>query len=87
MITVEFCIGYGIATTRHAHLMRLGQSRVDVFSEARDSALIVIRYIVINRNGSANELEGSSRNFNPWSIFQAMKSVYNKLPEPALTHL
>jgi hypothetical protein len=31
------------------------------------------RYIVINRNGSANELEGTSRNFNPLAIFNDMK--------------
>jgi hypothetical protein len=31
------------------------------------------RYIVINKNGSANELEGSSRNFNPLAVFNDMK--------------
>ncbi|TFK55560.1 hypothetical protein OE88DRAFT_1709994 [Heliocybe sulcata] len=31
------------------------------------------KYIVLNRNGSANELEASSRNFNPLAIFNEMK--------------
>ena len=31
------------------------------------------RYIVINKNGSANELEASSRNYNPLAIFNDMK--------------
>jgi len=35
------------------------------------------KYVVLNRNGSANELEGSSRNFSPWSIFEAMKEQNN----------
>lgn len=34
------------------------------------------RYIVVNRNGSVNELEATSRNFNPFAIFHEMKSVY-----------
>jgi hypothetical protein len=33
------------------------------------------RYIVLNKNGSANELEASSRIFNPLSIFNDMKCV------------
>ncbi|THV08313.1 hypothetical protein K435DRAFT_642027 [Dendrothele bispora CBS 962.96] len=39
------------------------------------------RYIVLNRNGSANELEASSRNFSPLSIFNEMKHQND------LTHL
>ncbi|KAN0132568.1 hypothetical protein V8E53_009584 [Lactarius tabidus] len=35
------------------------------------------KYIVINRNGSANELEGTSRNFNPLAIFNDMKLQSN----------
>ncbi|KAF8969430.1 hypothetical protein BDZ97DRAFT_243762 [Flammula alnicola] len=34
-------------------------------------------YIVLNRNGSANELEMSSRNFNPLAIFNEMKLQNN----------
>lgn len=37
--------------------------------------LTIFRYIVLNRNGSANELEASSRSFNPLAIFNDMKSV------------
>ena len=33
------------------------------------------RYIVLNRNGSANELEMTSRNFNPLVLFNEMKYV------------
>ncbi|KAG7449485.1 uncharacterized protein BT62DRAFT_1054621 [Guyanagaster necrorhizus] len=35
------------------------------------------RYIVLNRNGSANELEASSRAFNPVAIFNDMKLQSN----------
>ncbi|KAJ3828104.1 hypothetical protein F5880DRAFT_1029998 [Lentinula raphanica] len=35
------------------------------------------KYIVLNRNGTANELEGSSRNFNPLAIFNEMKLQNN----------
>ncbi|KZP20193.1 hypothetical protein FIBSPDRAFT_544709 [Athelia psychrophila] len=35
------------------------------------------KYIVLNRNGSANELEGSSRNFSPWVIFETLKEQSN----------
>ena len=34
------------------------------------------RYIVLNRNGSANELEITSRSFNPLVLFNEMKYVY-----------
>ncbi|KAF8272122.1 hypothetical protein EI94DRAFT_1770049 [Lactarius quietus] len=33
------------------------------------------RYVVLNRNGSANELDGSSRNFNPLAIFNDMNNL------------
>lgn len=33
----------------------------------------MLRYIVLNRNGSASELEVSSRSFNPFAIFNEMK--------------
>ncbi|KAF9443324.1 hypothetical protein P691DRAFT_738030 [Macrolepiota fuliginosa MF-IS2] len=39
------------------------------------------KYIVLNRNGSANELQVSSRSFNPVTIFNEMKFQNN------LTHL
>lgn len=35
------------------------------------------KYIVLNRNGSANELEVSSRNFNPVTLFNEMKLQSN----------
>ncbi|EIM85716.1 uncharacterized protein STEHIDRAFT_169568 [Stereum hirsutum FP-91666 SS1] len=35
------------------------------------------KYIVLNRNGSANELEASSRSFNPLAIFNDMKLQSN----------
>ncbi|TDL29843.1 hypothetical protein BD410DRAFT_780342 [Rickenella mellea] len=35
------------------------------------------KYIVLNRNGSANLLEGSSRTFNPLAIFNEMKLQNN----------
>ncbi|GAW05071.1 hypothetical protein LENED_006905 [Lentinula edodes] len=35
------------------------------------------KYIVLNRNGTANELEGSSRGFNPLAIFNEMKLQNN----------
>ncbi|TFK43747.1 hypothetical protein BDQ12DRAFT_675493 [Crucibulum laeve] len=35
------------------------------------------KYIVLNRNGSANELEMSSRNFNPFTVFNEMKLQNN----------
>ncbi|KAF8622059.1 hypothetical protein AX15_007210 [Amanita polypyramis BW_CC] len=35
------------------------------------------KYIVLNRNGSASELEGSSRSFNPFAIFDEMKAQAN----------
>lgn len=33
------------------------------------------KYIVLNRNGSANELQSSSRSFNPMTIFNEIKYV------------
>ncbi|KAF4575138.1 hypothetical protein EYR36_006494 [Pleurotus pulmonarius] len=35
------------------------------------------KYIVLNRNGSANELENSSRNFNPLAMFNEFKLQNN----------
>ncbi|KAF8165556.1 hypothetical protein B0H34DRAFT_689562 [Crassisporium funariophilum] len=35
------------------------------------------KYIVLNRNGSANELEASSRNYNPLAVFNEMKLQNN----------
>ncbi|KAI0303953.1 hypothetical protein BC826DRAFT_980589 [Russula brevipes] len=35
------------------------------------------KYVVLNKNGSANELEASSRNFNPLSLFNDMKLQSN----------
>ncbi|KAH9977651.1 hypothetical protein BGW80DRAFT_767176 [Lactifluus volemus] len=35
------------------------------------------KYIVLNKNGSANELEATSRNYNPLSIFNDMKLQSN----------
>ncbi|KAF9006596.1 hypothetical protein BDQ17DRAFT_1352026 [Cyathus striatus] len=35
------------------------------------------KYIVLNRNGSANELEVSSRNFNPFTLFNELKQQNN----------
>ncbi|KAI0268124.1 hypothetical protein BC834DRAFT_867974 [Gloeopeniophorella convolvens] len=35
------------------------------------------KYIVLNKNGSANELEASSRNYNPLAIFNDMKLQSN----------
>jgi len=35
------------------------------------------KYIMLNRNGSANELEGSSRNYNPMVIFNEFKMQNN----------
>ncbi|KAI0068569.1 hypothetical protein BV25DRAFT_1817434 [Artomyces pyxidatus] len=35
------------------------------------------KYLVLNRNGSANELEATSRNFNPLAIFNDMKLQSN----------
>ncbi|KAJ3574790.1 hypothetical protein NP233_g1519 [Leucocoprinus birnbaumii] len=34
---------------------------------------LFLRYILLNRNGSANELQMSSRNFNPFAIFNELK--------------
>ena len=31
------------------------------------------RYIILNRNGSANLLEGFSRNYNPLTVFHEVK--------------
>ncbi|KAI0307039.1 hypothetical protein B0F90DRAFT_1684632, partial [Multifurca ochricompacta] len=38
---------------------------------------LLYRYIVLNKNGSANELEASSRNYNPLSIFNDLKLQSN----------
>ncbi|PPQ64614.1 hypothetical protein CVT24_008351 [Panaeolus cyanescens] len=35
------------------------------------------KYIVLNRNGSANQLEGSSRSYNPFAIFNQLKTQSN----------
>ncbi|KAJ6490343.1 hypothetical protein C8R47DRAFT_466953 [Mycena vitilis] len=37
------------------------------------------KYIVLNRNGSANQLEASSRNFNPTAIFDDIRLQQNML--------
>lgn len=44
------------------------------------------RYIVVNRNGSVNELEAASRSFNPLTIFHEMKSVCVRQRYFAPTH-
>ena len=36
----------------------------------------VRRYILIRRNGVANELEASSRNYDPLVVFDDFKRVY-----------
>lgn len=34
------------------------------------------KFVVLNKNGTANELEASSRNFNPANIFHDMKCAF-----------
>jgi hypothetical protein len=65
----------GTAVLQAALQMKLGQS-TPPSSEASSPRLIYrIRYIVFNRNGSANQLQITSRGFDPFVIFDDMKSV------------
>jgi hypothetical protein len=73
--SVGFCTGCGTAVRLLVQLTSPGQSKEHY---ARISLSILRcghRYIVLNKNGSANELEASSRIYNPLSILNDMKCV------------
>lgn len=55
--------------------MKPGPSRCPALSPSFWFTADFQRYIVLNRNGSANELEITSRNFNPLVLFNEMKYV------------
>jgi hypothetical protein len=57
----------------YLHLGRVLDKVRAVFLSFVHHIQALARYIVINKNGSANELEASSRNYNPLSIFNDMK--------------
>jgi hypothetical protein len=59
----------------HVLLKSLGPSQRLIFDTMPLHAQYPLRYIVLNRNGSANLLEVSSRNFNPLVLFNEMKCV------------
>jgi len=61
----------------YLHLGRVLDKVRAVFLHFAHRIQALARYIVINKNGSANELEASSRNYNPLSIFNDMKLQSN----------
>jgi hypothetical protein len=67
---------FGIGATLLALLTRHGPSTYALLTIAFSAPDISLRYLVLNRNGSANELETSARNFNPLALFNEMKSVF-----------
>jgi len=70
-------IAYGIEVDPPALRMNLGLSNSSINPiHAPTLRATFPRYIVVNRNGSVNEMEASSRSFNPLAIFHEMKSVY-----------
>ena len=73
--SVGFCSGCGTAVRLLAQLTSPGQSKEHCVHIPLSVLRCGPRYIVLNKNGSANELEASSRIFNPLSIFNDMKCV------------
>jgi hypothetical protein len=57
----------------HLHLGRILDKVRAIFLHFVHYIQALARYIVLNKNGSANELEASSRNYNPLSIFNDLK--------------
>ena len=73
----ECFIAYGTEVDPSALQMNLGLSNSSSnLIHASTLRPTFPRYIVVNRNGSVNELEATSRSFNPLAIFHEMKSVY-----------
>ena len=70
VVIVEYCIVSGTGPTRLALQMKLGQSKqyscLHIHSIPKQDTP---RYLVLNRSGSVNELESSSRGFSPMDIF------------------
>ncbi|CAK5262841.1 unnamed protein product [Mycena citricolor] len=61
--------------------MRHGPSQSPV-AAVISSASKFCRYILLNRNGTANYLEGSSRGFSPFAIFEETRTQQNLLHLP-----
>lgn len=68
-------IGFRIAVKPHAPQMKHGPSWLPFLPVNLKAD--TIRYIVLNRNGSANELEITSRGFSPLALFNEMKCVHS----------
>lgn len=79
LLSPERFIVYGTEADPPALQTNLGPSSSTNTPHAPTLRLHFPRYIVINRNGSVNELEAASRSFNPLAIFYEMKSVYTSL--------
>lgn len=70
--------GCGIGATPRARPKRVGQSMSPIFlymAPASRALREKHRYIQLNRNGSANLLEASSRNYVPLTVFHEIKCV------------
>ena len=70
-----FCIGCGTVVRLLVQLTSPGQSKGHCARILLSILRCEPRYIVLNKNGSANELEASSRIYNPLSILNDMKCV------------
>ncbi len=68
----------------YLHLGRVLDKVRAVFLHFVHSIQALARYIVLNKNGSANELEATSRNYNPLSIFNDLKYANISLSYPFL---
>ena len=82
---------YGTEASHAALQMSLGLSSCSIHPTCTSSTDIGsnCRYVVLNRNGTLNELEAASRRFNPLSILHEMKSAVYQLQrlQPLLIRL
>jgi len=83
------CIGFGIELIHRVRLTKPGRSWLPVSITVCPYCLIrrspLRRYLVLNRNGTASQVESTSRNFNPVSIFNELKFVHISTTELHLT--
>lgn len=73
---------YGTAVLQAAPQMKLGQSTPPSPDASNSQLIYRIRYMVLNRNGSANQLQTTSRGFDPFVIFDDMKCVLSSSHYP-----
>ena len=78
---LECCIGFGIEPIHRALLTKPGRGWLPVPIRAYCLAHHppLRRYLLLNRNGTASQVESTSRNFNPVAIFNELKFVRSSI--------